>query len=171
MYTLAADEKKSLVMIYTHNSLIRGELITKENVRVSLWLRTQGAPQYIHLLNARVLLFGGTPPKPLSYAEMYFPTAQIIAFHLARPASEALNYDAKEANRMMVDVDAIIGAFVAKGKIRISSQADLMTAIEVARAAWGSVYDAEISNPFLPQMPSIHVPMLLVSPTNVSYSR
>ncbi len=171
MYTLAPGEKKSLVMIYTHNSFVRGELVTKENVRVSIWLRTQGVPQYVHLCNAQALLLGGSPVKPASYAELYFPTEQIIGFHLVPPAIEPMDYDPNEANRTMINIDLMIGTFIAKGKIRISTQADLTTAIEVARAAWLSVYDADISNPYLPQMPVMHVPMLLVSPLHVSFGR
>jgi len=171
MYTLAPDEKKSLVMIYTHNSFVRGELITKENVRVGIWLRTQGVPQYIHLSNAQVLLFGGSPVRPVSYAELYFPTDQIIGFHLVPPAVEPIDYDPNEANRTMINIDLLIGTFIVKGKMRISTQADLTTALEVARASWLSVYDADISNPHLPQMPVMHIPMLLVSPLNVSFGR
>jgi len=58
MYTLASDEKTTLVLAYTHNMLVRGEAVTKDNVRVAVWLRTDGAPNYIHLLNAQVLIFG-----------------------------------------------------------------------------------------------------------------
>lgn len=46
MYTLSADEKTALVMIYTHNSLLRGNAVVKESIRVSTWLRTEGAPEY-----------------------------------------------------------------------------------------------------------------------------
>lgn len=171
MYTLAADEKKSLVMAYTHNSLVRGELVTKENVRVGIWLRTQGVPQYIHLCNAQVLLFGGSPVKSMSYAELYFPTDQIIGFHLVPPAVEPMDYDPNEANRTMVSIELMLGTFIVKGKLRISTQADLATSLEVARAAWSSVYDADVSNPYLPQMPVMHIPMLLVSPLHVSFGR
>jgi len=171
MYTLAPDEKKSLVMIYTHNLFVRGELITRENVRVGIWLRTQGVPQYLHLCNAQVLAFGGSPVKPVSYAELFFPTEQIIGFHVAPPAFEPLDYEPDEANRTMVEINLMIGTFLARGRIRISTQADLSTAIEIARTAWMSVYDADISNPFLPQMPVMHIPMLLVSPQHVSFGR
>ena len=60
MYTLAADEKSSLVMVYTRTLLMRGELVTKQGVRVSTWLRTDGAPEYLHVINAQVLNFMGS---------------------------------------------------------------------------------------------------------------
>ena len=169
MYTLAPDEKISTVMVYSRNKLIHGDLITKTNVRVSIWLRTQGVPNYIHLLKPQVLLFGGMPPKSLTYTELFFPAERIIGFHLAPPASEPLDYDPDEANRVMLDVNLILGVFMLKGKVRVSTHADLATSIEVAHVGWLSVYDAEISNPFVPQMPAIKVPMLLVRPTQVSF--
>jgi len=46
---------------------------------------------------------------------------------------------------------------------------DFATAIEVAHAGWLSMYDAEIVSPFVPQMPAIQIPMLLVNPAFVSF--
>jgi hypothetical protein len=66
MDNLASDEKATLVMVYTHDTLIRGEVVTKATARVGVWLRTQGVPNFIHLLRPNVMLFGGTPPKPFS---------------------------------------------------------------------------------------------------------
>ncbi len=169
MYTLAPDEKASTVMVYSRNKLIHGDLVTKTNIRVSIWLRTQGVPNYVHLLKPQVLLFGGMPPKSLTYDELFFPAERIIGFHLAPPASEPLDYDPDEANRVMLDVNLVLGVFMLKGRVRVSTHADLATSIEVAHVGWLSVYDAEISNPFIPQMPAIKVPMLLVKPTQVSF--
>ena len=52
---LAADEKLTPVMIYTINSLVRASVITKENIRVSIWLRMAGAPEFIHLIERQCL--------------------------------------------------------------------------------------------------------------------
>ncbi|HUI89296.1 MAG TPA: hypothetical protein VLX61_11305 [Anaerolineales bacterium] len=169
MYHPGSDEKTSAVMFYSQNAFVRGDVVTKGNVRVSIWLRTQGVPNYLHLLKAQVLLFGGTPPKSITYDELYFPTTQIIAFHLAPPLADPLDYDPKEANRTMVEVSFLIGTFTIKGKLRISTQTDFATSIEVGRASWLSIYDADITNPFLAQMPPIHVPMLLIRPEHVSF--
>jgi hypothetical protein len=57
-----------------------------------------------------------------------------------------------------------------KGKIRISTHAELSASLEVARISWMSIYDAEITNPFLPQMPPVHVPMMLANPTHVAFA-
>lgn len=171
MYTPSSDEKLTPVMLYTHDTLVRGEVVTKQNVlRVNIWLRTDGAPKYMHILKPQVLVFGGTPVKPLSYSEIYYPTSQLIGFHTLPPTDEPLDYEPNEANRMMQPVDVLVGTFVMKGKIRISTQTDIGSSLEVARISWMSLYDVEITNPFLPQMPVIRVPMALVNPTHVAFA-
>jgi hypothetical protein len=169
MYTLHPDEKTSTVMIYSGNAFIRGELVTRENARVSIWLRTQGVPNYVHLLKAQVLLLGGTPPRSVAYNELFFPAAEIIAFHLAPPVTDLLDYDPLESNRTMTEANLLLGAFMVKGRLRISTHTDFATSIEVGRATWLSVYDADITNPFVSQMPPIHVPMMLVRPEEVTF--
>lgn len=169
MYTLAPDEKATAVMVYSRTKLIHGELVTKNNMRVNIWLRTQGVSNYIHLLKTQVLILGGAAPKSLTYNEYFFPTERIIGFHLAPPASEPLDYDPNEANRAMMDVSMVLGPFVLKGKVRLSTHSDFATSLEVSRMTWFSVYDAEIVNPLFSQMPAIRVPMLLVNPKQVSF--
>jgi hypothetical protein len=170
MYILRPDEKTTPVMLYTQDALVRGDAVTKQSVlRVNIWLRTDGAPKYVHLLKPQVLVFGGSPVKPLSYAELYFPTSQVIGFHTLPPTDEPLDYDPDEANRMMQEVDALVGTFVMKGNIRISTHTELGTSLEVARVAWMSIYDTAITNPYLPQMPVLQVPMVLVNPNHVAF--
>ena len=111
MYTLAPDEKVTAVMIYTHNALVRGEMVTKENARVSIWLRMQGQVHYVHIHKPQVLMFGGSLTKSLSYVELHLPISQIIGFHLVPPAEEPLDYDLSEPNRTMKDVQLALGNF------------------------------------------------------------
>jgi hypothetical protein len=167
MKPLAPDEKTSTVMVYTNNMLVRGDVVTKESVRVSIWLRTQGVPNFIHLLKPQVVVFGGSPPKTYAYEEIFVPTEQVIGWHLAPPAAEPLDYDPTEANRMMQPVQILMGSFTMKGNIRIAASADFSTSLEVMKVAWNSIYDVEIINPYLPQF-AVSAPMLLVSPTKVS---
>lgn len=171
MYTPAADEKTTPVMLYTQDTLVRGDVVIKTNVlRVNIWLRTDGAPKYMHVLKPQVLVFGGSPVKALTYSETYFPTSELIGFHTLPPIDEPLDYDPNEVNRTMIPVDVKVGTFIMKGKIRISTQTDLGSSLEVARVSWLSLYDAEITNPYLPQMPAIHVPMALLNPMRVAFS-
>ena len=158
-------------MLYTQTTLVRGDVVTTKNVlRVNIWLRTDGAPKYLHVLKPQVLVFGGAPVKPLAYSEIYFPTSQVIGFHTLPPTDEPLDYDPNEANRMMQPVEALVGTFVMRGRIRISTQTDIGSSLEVARIAWMSIYEVEVTNPYLPQMPALRVPMALVNPTQVAFA-
>ena len=170
MYILRPDEKTTPVMLYTQESVVRGDVVIKDSVhRVNIWLRTDGAPKYMHILKPQVLVFGGSPVKSLSYSEIYFPTTQLIAFHTLPPTDEPLDYEPSEANRMMEPVDVIVGTFVMKCQIRISTQTEVGVSLEVARISWMSLYDVSITNPYLPQMPPIQTPMVLVNPNYVAY--
>ena len=170
MYILRPDETTSLVMLYTQHNVVRGEAVVKQNVpRVNIWLRTDGVPRYIHILKPQVLVFGGSPAKALSYPELYFPTSQVIAFHTLPPVEEPLDYDPAEADRRMEAVDLLVGTFVMSGKIRISTHTEVDTTLESARVSWISVYEVSITNPYLPQMTALQVPMVLVNPAHVAF--
>jgi hypothetical protein len=169
MENLAPDEKAILIMVYTQNMLIRGEIVTKELLRVSIWPRSQGVPNLLDIFKPSVLLFGGTPPKSLSLEEMFVPTASLIGFHPALPCDDPLDYDEHELNRTMHPVSILMGTFTVKGHVRISSSSSLATSLEVMYHGWLSIYDAQVTNPFLPQMPALAVKMLLVRPDQTSF--
>ena len=169
MDNLAPDEKATMVMLYTNNALIRGEVVTKESARVGVWLRTQCVPNLIHIIKPNIILFGGSPPKPITYLEMYVPTVTAIGFHLAPPTNDPLDYDENEKNRSMEPISLVMGTFTVKGSIRIATTANLSTSLDVAYNGWISIYNAEITNPFLPQMQPMLVPMLLASPSRVFF--
>jgi len=169
MYTLAADEKATTVLIYTENALVRGELVTQQSARVSIWLRRQVEVNYLHIHRPQILVFGGPLTKSMINDEMYCPIPSIYGFLLAPPADEPLDFDASEPNRAMKDVNLLLGEFAVKGKLRISTHADLATAVEMAHAGWLSVYDAEVSPLFVPSFPVMTAPMMLVNPKVVSF--
>lgn len=172
MYTLKPDEKTTPVMLYTAQSVVRGEVVTKQSVlRLNIWLRTDGAPRYMHILKPHILVFGGGPAKALSYSEIYYPTAEAIAFHTLPPTDEPLDYDPNEANRTMETIEVLAGTFIMKGKVRISTQTEIAASLEMARVSWMSIYDVFISNPHLPQMATLQVPMILVNPNHVGYGQ
>jgi hypothetical protein len=169
MYKLTPDEKTSPVMIYTRNTMVRGDVVTRQNVRVSVWLRTEGAPDYMHLLKPQVVYLSGSTVKIMTYSEVYLPSSEIIGFHLAPPAQDPMDYDESEVNRKMQPVIVQAGSFSLNGTIRVSTQVDLGTAISSGRAAWMSIYKVKITNPYLPQMGEVQVPMLVVRPSKVVF--
>jgi hypothetical protein len=172
MYILKPDEKATPVMLYTQDALVSGEAVTKQSIsRVNIWLRLDGTPKYIHLLKPHIVVFGReTAPITLTYSEIYFPVSQLIAFHTMPPTDEPFDYDATEAHRMMQDVSVLVGTFMMKGKIRISTQTEIVQSLEIAGAMWMSLYDAEVSNLYISQMPVLQTPMVLLNPAHVAFA-
>ena len=161
-YTLDVGEKATPVMIYTMNTLARGEVITKDHIRVSTWLRTQGAPDFVGLYNAHVLIFGSsTGIQQASFPEYFVSTQQILAYHLVPPAKEPLDYDPSEPNRKMEPTILLIGSFRFNGHLRMATQSTLNKYLEVARESFFSLYDVEITNPGLPSASALKVPIVL----------
>jgi hypothetical protein len=169
MYRLEADEKTTTVMVYTHNKLIHGELITRQSVRVSILPRMQALTNFLHFLKAQVWFLGGGEPKLLDFEEYFFPVERMIAMHIAPPAVEPLDRETGLLNRGMCDLRMMLGVFIVKGKIRVSTQVATGANLELAYKSWLSVYDADISSPLLPKMPVVHVPMMLVRPPEASF--
>jgi hypothetical protein len=88
-YPVAEDEKVSKVMVYTSSLLCWGEVVTKDMIRVSTWLRTNAAPDYLTLLQARVLqVHQPSAQKPVLHKELHIPANQILSMHLIPPPQD-----------------------------------------------------------------------------------
>lgn len=169
MYTLGPEEKASLVMAYTQTGLIRGEVVTRDSVRINTWLRTDSAPDYIHFYKSQWLQASAGMIKSMAYNELLLPVSQLIGFHPVPPTEEPLDYNPREDNRINKPVLIVLGLFVINGFLHTSAQTDLVTSLQITHSPWLSVYEAEISSPHLPQMPPIQVPMMLVRPMHVAF--
>ncbi len=168
--SLAQDEKLTPVMAYTTNMLVRGNVITKESTRVSVWLRTQSAPEYLRIQNAQILLWSGNGPvQSLAFSEYFLPAVQVLAFHMVPPARDPVDYDETEKNRMMKPLTFLVGTFRMQASVRMSTNSDLSTYFSVVKTPFISIYEMHISNPSLPSMGTLHVPMGLVRPAQVTF--
>lgn len=162
-YTLAPDEKAAQVMAYTYNNLYWGDVVVKERIRISTWLRTNSAPERITIYNAKAMnVLSGAQVRPIAFSELNLAVPQILAFHLMPPAKDPLDYDPTEPNRKMDPVSVIVSSFRIDGNLRLSSQSSLSKYLEVNREDFTGVYDAKISNTVIPSLGIISVPFLLV---------
>jgi hypothetical protein len=162
-YSVGSDEKAAQVMVYTTTSLIWGDVVVKEMIRVSTWLRTNAAPDRITIYNARVLVT--TSPnavKPSSFSEINIGVPAINAYHLAPPGKDPLDYDPTEPNRKMEPVSAILGTFQFKGNIRLSTNLDLRKHLEITREPYSALYDVEVTHLLIPTFGPINIPYVLV---------
>jgi hypothetical protein len=160
------------MMLYTATSIVHGNVVTKEAVRVNTWLRTQSAPEYFHLYNAQTLLIPGAGPvQNMSFPEFFLLASQVIAYHILPPATEPMDFDASEPNRKMEPVTAIFGGFRLNGHIRMAAQSDLAHYLEIMRDQFISFYDNDISNPSSSGMGVIRAPMILARRNCLSLAR
>src|SRR3972149_2301960 len=137
-------------------------MITKEQLRVSTFLRTQAAPEFVGLYNVQVLIFGGpTGIQQASYLEYFIPTQQILAYHLVPPAKDPPDYDPSEPNRKMEPAILLIGTFRFNGYLRMATQSRLGKYLELARESFFTMYDVEITNPGLPSASTLKVSLAL----------
>jgi len=163
--------KATPVMAYTQTQFIWGEVISVEAIRVSTWLRTQAVPKFIRFLDAQVLNFGtGGNMKPLHYRDFFLPSAHVLAFHLKPPLQDPLDYDPNEPMRKMEPVTALVGNFRFDGYLRMSTQTNLERFLEVAKEAFVSMYDIQISNLALPALAGLRTPFCLLKMEGVSFS-
>ncbi len=117
MYQLASDEKATTVMVYSSNTLVHGDLVTRQTVKVSILPRMQALANYLHFLKAQIWFFGGGEPRLLNYSEYFFPVDRMVGLHIAPPAFDPPDFTAGLVNRAMSDIGMIMGMFVVKGKI------------------------------------------------------
>jgi hypothetical protein len=162
-YALEPDEKTVMVVVHTPGILLGGEVVVKKLIRVSTWLRTNNAPDYIRLYRVRTLVTApGAAAKPVHYKELHVGFHQIQAFHMLPPAQDPPDYDTTEPNRHMVPVSVLLGGFRIDGHLRLSTQSNLAKYLETAREVFTPMYDAQIQNPQIPSVGVMRVPYLIV---------
>jgi len=171
--TLSNDlgEKSVPVMLYTHSSMILGEVKVVSQIRVSTWLKTSSAPDIVQISNAKVILTtGAAPSNPLFFPEIHIPNLEILAMHLLPPTSEPLDYDPSEPNRHLLPVSILFNAFKADGALWVSTRVDLAKFIELNRETFTSVYNIQISSPIFTSLPTIRVPMMICRQAKLIFS-
>lgn len=158
------DERLVPVMVYSLTTVARGGLAIRSTLRANIWIRTEAVSEYVHIRKAQVVTFGGPSIQPETYQNYFMPTSQVVAYHTLPPSDEPLDYDETEKNRKMEAVTALVGTFRFNGQIRISSQISLAANLDTMKASFLSLYNVEVSNPFLQGMGVFRVPLVLMRP-------
>jgi hypothetical protein len=162
-YKLLDDEKSGTIIIYLKQGLCIGDVIIKNHLRISTWLRTNAAPETMCLHNAKLIYVSAdAKPKSMTFTEFYVATSDVMAYHLLPPAQDPMDYDAGEPNRHMVPITALLDKFRVDGKIRISQQVDIKKSLEISREEYKSLYDASIYCPIMPALGIVNVPLVLI---------
>jgi hypothetical protein len=171
-YNLADDDKVVPLMVYTDHYMIWGDVIIKQAVRVSIWLRTQAAPDTLCLHNAKMILIAsGITPNPTPVTQIFIKTSEIKAYHILPPQTEPLDYDPNDKNSHLVPIIGLVSTFRMEGTVWMSLHTDLSRFLDIARENYLSLYNAKISCSILPTLGTIQVPHVLIRRTTASFAQ
>ncbi|HIE56850.1 MAG TPA: hypothetical protein EYP88_01270 [Anaerolineales bacterium] len=160
---IADDEKLTATMFYTATSMIWGQVLSKQPIRISTWLLTDMAPNYLKLYDAKVLMIGGAQiPAPVKFPVLYLQINNVNAYHLLPPASEPPDYDPDEPNRKMVPTTAMVGHFRFDGLTRMAAFSAADNYLAAAKAAFIPIYDSQMTCPLFPSIKGMKTPMVLL---------
>lgn len=158
-YKIQPDEKVSNVIAYTNSGLFWGEIILKEQLRVSTWLRTAAAPDRVCMFNARMIqVQPNGKATPILFPELYIPASEILVFHLVPPDSDPLDYDPSEPNRKMEPITVMTAHYRLDATIRIASITNLARFLDVVKEPFTALYNVEITCPIMPALGCMKVP-------------
>jgi hypothetical protein len=140
-YTLAPDEKSTQVMVGTADTLIWGDLVTKEQVRMSVYLNTL-AESYVPLHDAKILFLAPREQTaPIERASIHIRQEEILLFfvmHDDEPLPDETETRKYEA------VEAIIGPYQIEGSIVKAPISSLQNALLSSRATYTLIYNATV---------------------------
>ena len=140
-YTLAPDEKATQVMIGTADTLMWGDLVTKQAVRISAYLNTL-AEDYVPLRDVKILFLA---PKeqmaPTERSSVHIRQEEILLFfvmHDEEPLPE------ETQTRRYEPVEAIIGSFQIEGSILKAPISNVQNMLLVSKATYLPLYSVTI---------------------------
>ena len=81
-----------------------------------------------------------------------------------------MDYDPNEPQRKMLPTTALIGPFRFDGFLRMSTHTNLERFLDVSKEAFTSMYDLVITQPTIPSMGAIKVPIALIRNETVLFS-
>jgi hypothetical protein len=140
-YTLAPDEKATQVMIGTADALMWGDLVTKEQVRMSAYLNTL-AEDYVPLRDAKILFLARQEQAaPVERSAVHIRQAEILIFfvmHDEEPLPE------ETQTRHYETLEAIVGSYQIKGAILKAPISTLQNLLLVSKATYMPIYNATV---------------------------
>jgi hypothetical protein len=140
-YTLAADEKATQVIIGTTDTLIWGDLITKQQVSAGAFLNTL-AEDFVPVRDVRVLFL--TPHEqvqPIERPLLFVKLEEILVFF---SPSDAQPLPEQSETRRYEPVEIVVGSFLVEGLILKSPLATMQNLLFVSRGPYLDFYRATI---------------------------
>ncbi len=151
-YTLEAGEKASQVMVGTASTLMWGDLVTREQISVSVFLNTL-AEDFVPLNDVKILFLAPTQQLPPIERPMVQVKLEEILLLFEMTGSEPLPEESKV--RRYESVEAIVGSYHLEGSILKSPLANLHTMLLVSKDAYLQICQASmrhVAKPWLGTM-------------------
>jgi hypothetical protein len=156
-YTPEPGEKSTHVMVGTSDLLIWGDLVTKEQVRISGFLNTL-AEDFVPLHDAKALFLAPTEQvAPVDKALIYVKLEEILFFY-AMADQEPLPEESEV--RRYESVEFLVGSYQIEGSILKSPMATLLNLLLVTKSVYMPVYQAKISHVAKPWLGTFSTSML-----------
>ena len=158
-YTLGRDEKANQVMVGTPDALIWGDLVTKKQVRMSIYLNTL-AEDFVPLRDVRILFLA--PEKqtaPVERPELYVKQEEILVFFVMND-TEPMPEESE--TRQYVPVEIFVGSYQIEGKLIKAPVSTLQNMLMVSRAVYLPVYEATVHHVAKPWLGKFSSPLIHV---------
>lgn len=158
-YTLEPGEKATQVMIGTSDTLVWGDLVTKEQTRIIGFLTTL-AEDFVPLYDAKLLFL--LPPQqtaPLERPTVYVKLEEILLFYAMGDVAEIPE---ESEVRRFEPIEAIVGSFLIEGVILKSPIATLQNMLLVTKDAYIPIYKATFRHMVKPWLGSFSGAMVQV---------
>lgn len=140
-YTLSPDEKATQVMVGTPDLVLWGDLITKQQVRMSIYLNTL-AEDFVPLHRVKMLPLAPTQQvAPVEKPTLFVKQEEILLF-LAMHDTEPLPDETD--TRKYEPIEVFAGAYQIEGKLLKSPFSTLENMLIVTRATYLPIYEAKV---------------------------
>lgn len=153
-YTVGPEEKATQVMVGTPDMLLWGDLITKQAVRMSIYLNTL-AEDFIPLHRVKVLFMAPTQQvAPVEKRTLFVKQEEILLF-LTMHDTEPLPDETE--TRKYEPIEILVGSYQVEGKLLKSPFSTLENMLMVTRATYLPIYEAtvrHVAKPWLGTFPA-----------------
>jgi hypothetical protein len=140
-YALEPGQKATQVMIGTPDTLIWGDLITRDQTRISAFLNTL-AEEFVPLADAKVLFLAPVQQVPPIQKSRVHVKLEEVLFFYSMGESEPLPEQSE--TRRLEPIEVFVSSYRIEGMILKSPIADLHTMLLVAKEMYTPVYKATI---------------------------
>ena len=140
-YTLSPEEKATQVMVGTPDVLLWGDLITKQQVRMSIFLNTL-AEDFVPFHQVKMLFLAPSQQvAPVEKPALFVKQEEILLF-LALHDTEPLPDETE--TRRYEPIEVFVGSYHIEGKLLKSPFSTLENMLMVTRAVYLPIYDAKV---------------------------